>query len=80
MSLPQPTKKLMASKQYTEMPFSKVFTDDMARGHIVYYGANSAKLQELIKKAVESVMLGNVASDKALATLKTDAQELFAGN
>ena len=80
VSLPQPTKKLMASKQYTEMPFSKVFTDDMARGHIVYYGANSAKLQELIKKAVESVMLGNVASDKALATLKTDAQELFAGN
>jgi len=79
VSLPQPTKALMASAQYTKMPYSKVFTDDMARGHIVYYGANSAKLQELIKKAVESVMLSGVSSDKALATLKQDAKELFEG-
>ncbi len=79
VSLPQPTKKLMASKAYTDMPYSKVFTDDMAKAHIVYYGANSAKLQELIKTAVESVMLNNVPSDKALETLKKDAQDLFAG-
>jgi multiple sugar transport system substrate-binding protein len=79
VSLPQPTKKLMASKLYTEMPFSKVFTDDMARAHIVYYGANSAKLQSLIEKAVQSAMLNNVASDKALATLKKDAADLWAG-
>jgi multiple sugar transport system substrate-binding protein len=79
VSLPQPTKKLMASKAYTDMPYSKVFTDDMARAHIVYYGANSAKLQALIEKAVQSAMLQNVPSDKALATLKKDAADLFAG-
>ncbi len=79
VSLPQPTKKLMASRQFADMPYSKVFADDMARAHIVYYGANSAKLQELIKKAVESTMLNNVASDKALETLKKDAADLFAG-
>jgi multiple sugar transport system substrate-binding protein len=79
VSLPQPTKKLMASRQFTEMPYSKVFADDMDRAHIVYYGANSAKLQELIKKAVESAMLQNVPTDKVLATLKKDAADLFAG-
>ncbi len=79
VSLPQPTKKLMASKAFTEMPYSKVFADDMARAHIVYYGANSAKLQDLIKKAVESAMLQNVPSDKALETLRKDAKDLFAG-
>jgi multiple sugar transport system substrate-binding protein len=80
VSLPQPTKALMSSAQYTRMPFSKVFTDDMARGHIVYYGANSAKLQELVQKTVESVMLSGVPSDKALAKLKQDAKDLFEGN
>ena len=79
VSLPQPTKKLMASRAYTEMPYSKVFADDMARAHIVYYGANSAALQNLIKKAVESAMLQNVPSDRVLATLKKDATDLFAG-
>jgi hypothetical protein len=61
------------------MPFSKVFADDMARAHISYYSANSLKLEKLIQAAVEAVMLNNVPSDKALATLKKDAQDLFAG-
>jgi len=80
VSLPQPTKQLMASEQFKTMPFSNVFAEDMGRAHIVYYGANSAKLQELIKKAVEGVMLNNVPGDKALETLKKDAKELFSGN
>jgi multiple sugar transport system substrate-binding protein len=80
VSLPQPTKKLMTSDKFKNMPFSTVFANDMARSHIVYYGANSAKLQSLIQAAVEAVMLNNVPSDKALATLKKNAKELFAGN
>jgi len=62
------------------MPFSKVFAADMARAHVVYYGANSAQLQKLIQTAVEAVMLNKVPTDQALATLKKAAQELFAGN
>ena len=80
VSLPQPTKKLMGSSQFRNMPFSNVFADDMARAHIIYYSANSAQLQKLIQTAIESVMLNNVPSDRALATLKKDAQDLFAGN
>ena len=73
----QPTKKLMASETFKNMPFSQVFSSDMEKGHIVYYGENSAKMQELIKQAVESVMLSGVSSEKAYATLKAEAQELL---
>jgi multiple sugar transport system substrate-binding protein len=59
------------------MPYSDVFTRDMARGHIVYYGANSAQLQSLIRAAVESVMLSGETAEKALATLRAAAQELI---
>jgi multiple sugar transport system substrate-binding protein len=78
VSLPQPTKKLMASEQFKALPYSNVFAEDLARGHIVYYGANSAKLQKLIQAAIEAVMLNNEPTDKALATLRKDAQDLFA--
>ncbi len=78
VSLPQPTKKLMASDAFKKMPFSQVFADDMARAHVVYYGANSAQLQKLIQAAVEGVMLNNVPPEKALETLKKDAKDLFA--
>jgi len=49
----------------------------MEKGHIVYYAENSAKLQELIKQAVESVMLSGVSSEKAYSILKAEAQELL---
>jgi multiple sugar transport system substrate-binding protein len=52
----------------------------MAKAHIVYYAANSAQLQKLIGAAIEAVMLNNVPVDKALATLKKDAADLFASD
>ncbi len=73
----QPTTQLMNSDTFKNMPFSKVFQDDMEKGHVVYYGENSAKIQELIKHAVESVMLSGVSTEKAYATLKAEAQELL---
>jgi multiple sugar transport system substrate-binding protein len=80
VSLPQPTKKLWASDQFKNMPFSKVFANDMARSHIVYYGANSAKMKALMQTCVESVMLNGVPSDKALAQFKKDAADIFASD
>ena len=76
-SLIQPTKALLNSATYRNMPYSDVFTKDMQRGHIVYYGANSAALQSLIRTAVESVMLSGETPDRALAALKAAAQELL---
>ncbi len=77
VSLIQPTKALMASAAYKNVPYSEVFTKDFERGHIVYYGKSSSEFQTLIRSAVESVMLSGVTPEKALATLKTAAQELL---
>jgi len=71
----QPTKALMESELFKSMPFSAVFADDMAKGHVVYYHANSAKIQELIKQAVESVMLLNESPESALKKLREKVQE-----
>jgi multiple sugar transport system substrate-binding protein len=73
----QPTKKLMSSETYKNMPYSDVFAADLAKGHIVYYGENSAKIQDHIKTAVESVMMGGVEPAKALETLRRNVQELL---
>jgi len=77
VSLIQPTKALLNSPSYKNMPYSDVFTKDMERGHIVYFGENSAELQSLIRAAVESVMLAGETPERALATLKVAAQELL---
>ena len=73
----QPTKALLNSPVYRNMPYSDVFTRDMQRGHIVYYSAHSAELQSLIKAAIEAVMLTGETPERALATLKAAAQELI---
>jgi multiple sugar transport system substrate-binding protein len=77
VQLIQPTKALFNSDTYKNIPYSGVFTKDMQRGHIVYYGAHSAELQTLIRGAVESVMLSGETPEKALATLRAAAQELI---
>lgn len=77
VNIVQPTKALLNSDVYRSIPYSDVFTKDMERAHIVYYGAASAELQTLIRSAVESVMLSGESVEKALATLKRSAQELL---
>ena len=77
VTIVQPTVELMSSETYKSMPYSDVFTNDMAKGHIVYYGENSAKIQSHIREAVESVMLAGVSPEDALKTLKRKVQEVL---
>jgi len=77
VGLIQPTKELMASDTFAGIPYADVFAADMAKGNIVYYAENSAKIQELVKEAVEGVMLSGIAPEKALASLKVKAQEVL---
>jgi len=77
VNIVQPTKALLNSPTYKNMPYSDVFTKDMERAHVVYYGASSAKFQKAIRTAVESVMLSGISPEKALATLKAEAQEIL---
>ncbi|MCK5768307.1 MAG: extracellular solute-binding protein [Candidatus Atribacteria bacterium] len=72
-----PTVKLMESETYKSMPYSKVFADDMAKGHVVYYGESSAEIQSHIREAVESVMMAGTSPEDALKTLKRKAQEIL---
>jgi multiple sugar transport system substrate-binding protein len=41
----------------------------------VYYGENSAKIQDQIREAVESVMLAGASPEAAVEKLKRKAQE-----
>lgn len=77
VGLIQPTKALMASETFANIPYADVFAADMAKGNIVYYAENSAKIQELIKEAIEGVMLSGIEPEKALASLKVKAQEVL---
>jgi len=65
----------MESETFKGMPYSDVFKKDMERGHVVYYGENSAKIQEHVRGAVESVMLSGMSPEEALKNLKRKAQE-----
>jgi len=77
VNIVQPTVELMNSETYKSMPYSDVFTDDMAKGHVVYYGENSAKIQSHIVEAIGSVMLAGVSPEDALKTLKRKVQEVL---
>ena len=77
VNIVQPTVELMKSESYKSMPYSEVFTNDMAKGHVVYYGENSAKIQSHIVEAIGSVMLAGVSPEDALKTLKRKVQEVL---
>ncbi len=77
VGLIQPTKALMSSETFKNIPYGDVFANDLAKGHMVYYAENSAKIQELMKEAVEGVLLSGIAPEKALASLKVKAQEVL---
>jgi multiple sugar transport system substrate-binding protein len=75
VAIVQPTKTLFDSPTFKGMPYSAVFQADLAKAQIVYYGESSLAINNYIKEAIESVMLQNIAPEKALATLRTKAQQ-----
>ena len=76
VNLIQPTKVLMASDTYNDMPYSEVFTADLARAHVLYYGPNANEIQSLLRTAIEGVMLQGVSPQDAYRQLKNSVQEL----
>ncbi len=73
----QPTTALLNSTTFKNMPFSKVFADDLNRGHIVYYGASSTDIQSALGTAISAVMLQNKTPEEAYNQLKKTVQELI---
>ena len=68
--LVQPTHELLASPEFADHPYSDVFAADMATANSVYYGANAPRIQQLLKDAVEAVMLQNREPAEVLPTLR----------
>ena len=77
VNLIQPTKELMNSDTYKNMPYSDVFTNDLARAHVLYYGPNANEIQSLLRTAIEGVMLQGVTPEDAYTQLKNSVQELI---
>ncbi len=75
VALVQPSKTLFDSATFKNMPYANVFKADLEKASIVYYGASSLLINNLVKEAVESVMLQKISPDKALATLRTKVQQ-----
>ncbi|MCH3917924.1 MAG: extracellular solute-binding protein [Spirochaetia bacterium] len=76
VNLIPPTKSLMSSQTFLDMPYADVFISDMARAHHIYFGANSTEIQSLLGTAVSNVMLQNVSPEQAYLELKASVQEL----
>lgn len=72
----QPTKALMESDTFKNMPYSDVFQADLNRAHVLYHSENSSEIQSLLRSAVEAVMLQGVTPETAYNNLKTAVQEL----
>jgi len=77
VALVQPRKELIEGSLFKSMPYSDVFIKDLARAKPVYYGAASWQINELIKEAIESVMMSNTTPEAAVEKLTKSAQALL---
>lgn len=77
VGLIQPTIELMSSQVYKDFPYANVFMEDMAKAKSVLLHPSAPRLEELVKEAVESVMLSGITPENAVKTLKEKAMELI---
>lgn len=75
VALVQPSKTLFDSATFKNMPYSNVFKADLEKASVVYYGESSLLINNLVKEAIESVMLQKTPPEKAVATLRTKVQQ-----
>ncbi|NCD05278.1 MAG: extracellular solute-binding protein [Spirochaetia bacterium] len=77
VNLIPPTKTLMSSEEFVNMPYADVFIGDIDRAHHLYFGKNSTEIQSLLSTAVSNVMLQDVSPEQAYQNLKASVQELI---
>ncbi|MDD4903216.1 MAG: extracellular solute-binding protein [Candidatus Bipolaricaulis sp.] len=73
----QPTNALLSSEAYETFPYADVFAADMARSKMVMLHEYNPQFDDLLREAIESVMLAGVTPEQALATLRQKANELL---
>lgn len=77
VGLIQPKKSLIESDTFKNYPYADVFISDMEKSHSVPLLTNGPQFEQLIREAVEAVMLTNTTPEEALKTLKEKANELL---
>jgi len=77
VGLIQPKKTLLDSEAFKNYPYVDVFMSDLAKSHSVPIHPKGPQFEQLIREAVESVMLTKTTPEQALATLKKKANELL---
>ncbi|HNW45850.1 MAG TPA: extracellular solute-binding protein [Thermotogota bacterium] len=77
VGLIQPTYELMESEVFKNFPYANVFMEDMSQAGCVLLHQAGPRLEQLIREAVESVMLSGVTPENAVKTLKAKATEVL---
>ncbi|HQD63162.1 MAG TPA: ABC transporter substrate-binding protein [Defluviitoga sp.] len=77
VGLIQPKNTLLDSEVFKNYPYADVFMSDLAKSQPVPLHPKGPQLEQLIREAIEDVMLTNVTAEQALATLKKKANELL---
>ncbi|MDR0814126.1 MAG: extracellular solute-binding protein, partial [Bacteroidales bacterium] len=80
VALTQPTKAVMEGKLFNDMPYSKVFKDDLQYAHVVYHSAFSWQINEIIGDAIVNLMTTNTTPAQAYANIKREAQAVVDEN
>lgn len=77
VGLIQPTNDLIESDIFAGITHSDVFLNDMEKSNIITVHEKAPRMQDLLKEAVESVMLTNTTPEFALRRLKNRMNELL---
>ena len=78
-ALIQPRKSLMKSDVFNKYPYADLFIQEIAKSYPVIHHMNALKFEELMKEAIQSVMLTGVDPKEALQRLEQKANEVMLG-
>ena len=73
----QPKKALLESEVFKNYPYADVFLSDLEKSHSVPLHPKGPQFEQLIREAIESVMLTTTTPEQALNVLKRKANELL---
>ncbi len=75
----QPTQELINSDLFKDSPYSDVFMSDLAKAHVIYYGEDAPKVQQVLKDSVEAVMLQGKDPAEVLKTMREGIERAMRG-
>lgn len=75
----QATQELVDSDTFRNHPYSDVFMSDLAKAEVIYYAEDAPRMQQLLKDAIEAVLLQNREPADVLRTLREGIERTLRG-